>query len=215
MRISTTLSIYIGRNFIASFLVVLVVFLGLIFLFDTIELLRRASNQDNIGAGLILQMGLTKLPHMGQQAFPFAVLFGGMIAFWRLTRNSELVVARAAGVSAWQFLFPVLVVAFMLGIFKITALNPFASALLARYDRLNATYLKGSSNLLTVSPTGLWLRQATDKNHSVIRATNIKIIGNEIELEDITIFVYKGADNFSRRIDAKKGRLEDGFWHLK
>src|ERR1700754_338107 len=113
MRVSGILSIYIGRSFLLSFGVIFVFYMGVIYLFDTVELMRRAANEA-VGMGSILQMGLLKLPNMAQQAFPFAVLFGGMAAFWKLTRSSELVVARAAGVSAWQFLFPVLIVAFAL-----------------------------------------------------------------------------------------------------
>ena len=214
MRLSLILSLYIGRQFLASFGVVFAIFLGLIFLLDIVELLRRASSHEDVGAGLVLQMGLMKLPFMGQQAFPFAVLFGAMAAFWRLTRNSELVVARAAGVSAWQFLLPVLVTAFLLGTIKIAALNPLASALLSNFDRLNATYLKGQSNLLSVSANGLWLRQADDKNQSVIHAASIGIDGADIKLNEVTIFVYKGADKFRQRIDAKSAELEDMGWHL-
>ena len=105
---STILSFYIGRNFLTCFVSVFAVFLGLIFLFDIIELLRLASRHDDVGIGLIIQMSLLKLPFLGQQAFPFAVLFGSMIAFLRMTKTRELMVARASGVSAWQFLLPVL-----------------------------------------------------------------------------------------------------------
>lgn len=215
MRVSQTLTFYIGRNFLSSFFAVFVVFLGIIFLFDTVELLRRSSSHDNVGLGLVFQMGMLKLPFMGQQIFPFAVLFGGMMAFWRLTRSSELVVTRAAGVSAWQFLLPVLLVAFMLGVIKISAFNPLASAMLAKYDHLNSTLLKGRSNLLAVSQSGLWLRQASGKNQSVIHAPKISLINNQIKLSDVTIFVYQGADKFISRIMAEEGQLEDGFWHLK
>ncbi|MBT3916270.1 MAG: LPS export ABC transporter permease LptG [Rhodospirillaceae bacterium] len=215
MRLSPTLTFYIGRSFLGSFFAVFVVFLGIIFLFDTVELLRRASSHENVGLALVFQMGLMKLPFMAQQIFPFAVLFGGMASFWRLTRTSELVVTRAAGVSAWQFLLPVLMVALILGIIKISAFNPLASAMLAKYDRLNATHLKGQSTLLAVSNNGLWLRQASGKNQSVIHAPKLTILNNEISLSEVSIFVYEGADKFVSRIDAKKGDLEDGFWHLR
>ena len=115
---SKILSLYISRNFLACFISVFAVFLGLIFLFDSIELLRRASPNENVGIGLILQMSLLKIPFLGQQAFPFAVLFGSMIAFVRMTRSSELVVARASGVSAWQFLVPVLAICYLFGRFR-------------------------------------------------------------------------------------------------
>ena len=214
MRLSGILSVYIGRSFLQSFAVVFAVFLGVIYLFDTVELMRRATNEA-IGVGTILEMGLLKLPNMAQQAFPFAVLFGGMGSFWRLTRSSELVVARAAGVSAWQFLFPVLVVAFALGIVKITAFSPLSSAFLARFDRLETLYFKGQSSLLSVSPTGLWLRQASDLDQSVIHAKTVVINGPNIQLKGVTIFVNEGADRFLQRIDAKQAELEDGFWHLE
>jgi lipopolysaccharide export system permease protein len=213
MRLSPILSVYIGRSFLMSFVVVFSVFLGIIYLFDTIELIRRGAN-DPVGLGTLLQMGLLKLPHMGQQAFPFAVLFGGMWAFWRLTRSSELVVARAAGVSAWQFLFPVLVVAFALGVVKVVAFSPLSSALLSRFERLETRWFKGQSSLLSVSPTGLWLRQASDLDQSVVHSTKVSISDKGIELTEVTIFVNEGADKFLQRIDAKRATLEDGFWHL-
>jgi len=212
---STILSLYICRNFLASFITVFAVFLGLIFLFDVIELLRRAAGQDNVGITLIFQMTLLKLPYLGQKASPFAVLFGAMIAFLRMTRNSELIVARASGVSAWQFLVPVLGVALVLGILQIGALNPFGSALLSKFDRLNATYFKGQSNLVAVSANGLWLRQANKDGQSVIHSVKLNLEGNAIQLRDVTVFVYEGVERYRQRISAMAAELEDGFWHLR
>ncbi len=215
MRLSPILSIYIGRQFLISFAGVFVVLLSIIFLFDIVELLRRSATQEAVNAGLILKMGLFKLPFMGQKMFPFAVLFGAMVSFWRLTRSRELMVTRAAGVSAWQFLLPVLVMAFLLGLFKIMAFNPAASVLLTRYERLNSTYLKGQTNLLALSSSGLWLRQANEKSQSVIHAYRLSLDGADIGLEEVTIFVYSGIDSFEGRVTAKTGKLEDGFWHLR
>ena len=50
------------------------------------------------------EIAALRLPYIATQVLPFAILLGGMLCFWRLTRSSELVVARAAGVSAWEFL---------------------------------------------------------------------------------------------------------------
>ena len=73
-------------------------------LFDFIELLRRAATKPDVGFGLVLEIAALRLPYVAMEILPFAVLLGGILAFWRLTRSSELIVARAAGVSAWQFL---------------------------------------------------------------------------------------------------------------
>ena len=159
-------------------------------------------------------MSILKLPFLGQQAFPFAVLFGSMIAFLRMTRNLELVVARASGVSAWQFLLPVLGLAIILGALQITALNPLASVLLSKFDRLNAIHIKGQTNLLAVSPNGLWLRESNKQSQSVIHSTTLNLNGNSIKLKDVTIFNYQGSNKYQQRLSAIKAELEDGFWLL-
>src|SRR6201993_3817291 len=100
--------------------------LSISFLIDYIELLRRAATKSGVTLGVLLEMAALKLPHTAQEVMPFAVLFGTMLAFFRLTRNNELVVARAAGVSVWQFLTPAVVVAILVGITAVTVFNPIA-----------------------------------------------------------------------------------------
>ena len=160
MRLSAILSIYIGRHFLVSFLGIFCLFLMLILLFDSVELLRRAGQNPDVTFTMILEMSLLKLPFMGQKTFPFAILFGGMAAFWRLTRTNELVVTRATGISAWQFMLPVLFLAFVLGILQVMVINPLSSSMLARYELLEATRIEGHTSFLSISNSGLWLRQA-------------------------------------------------------
>lgn len=214
MRLSTTLSFYIGRNFLVSFAVLFLMFLLLIVLIDAIELLRRAASKPDVSFSLVMEMAFLKLPHMGQEAFPFAILFGGMMTFWRLTRSHELIITRAAGVSAWQFLFPALSIAFLLGVIHVTVLNPLSSTMLTRFERLESTHLKGRNSLLALSQTGLWLRQANTEGQSVVHAKTILQAGKEVELKDVIVFTYEGVDKFKGRIDADFARLEDGFWHM-
>ncbi len=214
MRISTTLSVYIGRHFLLSFTLLFSLFLLLIVLIDAVELLRRAAARPDVTFGMVSEMAFLKLPFMAQKAFPFAVLFGGMAAFWRLTRSHELVITRAAGVSAWQFLFPVIALAFVLGVVQIAVVNPLASTTLTRYERLEATLLKGQRSFLALSSNGLWLRQSNNQGQSVVHADNVLQHGKNVELRGVVVFNYEGADRFRDRIDAEYARLEDGFWHM-
>lgn len=209
------MSLYIGRHFIASFFSIFIGLMGLILLVDTIELLRRAASKPLVDFSMIIEMALMKLPHMGQQLFPFAILFGGMAAFWRLTRNHELVVSRAAGVSAWQFLLPVLLLAFILGVAKVTLFNPLASAMLSNYERIEALAFKGQVSSLAISNSGLWLRQSDGTDQSVVHAKSVLQQGSEVELRTVNVFIYKGSDQFVKRMDAEQAILEDGFWHMR
>ncbi len=215
MRISWTLSQYIGRHFLISFLACFGVFLLIVLLFDSIELLRRAASKPDIGFGQVIEMALYRMPHMGQETFPFAVLFGGMAAFWRLSRTHELTITRAAGVSAWQFLLPVLLLAVAIGALHITVINPLASTLLAKFERLEVTRFQGHENSLTVSPAGFWLRQANQVGQSVVHANSVLQQGADVELHGVVVFVYEGVDRFLERVEAKEARLEDGFWYMR
>lgn len=215
MRISSTLSIYIGRHFLVSFFACFGIFLLIVMLFDSIELMRKVASRPDVSFGDVIEMAAFRLPHMGQEMFPFAVLFGGMSAFWRLARTHELVITRAAGVSAWQFMLPVLILAASLGAFHIMVFNPLASTLLTRYERLEAKYLKGQENFLAVSQSGLWLRQSNSGGQSVVHASSVYQQGTEVELTKVVIFVYEGSNQFLERIDADTARLEDGFWYMR
>jgi len=214
VRISSTMSLYIGRQFLVSFFSIMAVFLFLIMLLDVVELLRRVAARPEVTFGEVIQLSLLKLPYLGQETFPFAVLFGGMAVFWRLTRSHELTVTRAAGVSAWQFLLPVLLIAFLLGLAKVMVLSPFASGLLSRYEQVEETLVKGRSNSLALSGTGLWLRQAGETGQSVIHAARVLQQDDEVELHGVIVFNYGKGDRFAGRVDAESARLEEGYWRM-
>lgn len=213
MRQSTTLSMYFGRHYIVAILTVFVVLAVLAFSFDTIELLRRATKTSEASLQLVLEMSLLKLPTLMSKLFPFAVLFGGMLALSRLTRSQELTVSRAAGVSVWQFLFPGLTIAFLLGAFFVTVYNPLSAAMLARYEAIEAKALRGRSSMLAVSSSGLWLREADASGQVVIHA--LRVAQQGVQLYDAILFYFEGNDRFIKRIDAAAAFLENDHWSLQ
>ncbi len=215
MRLSGTLSFYIGKRFLFSFLAFFIGLLAMILLLDSVELLRRAGSRADVTAGMVFEMALMKLPFMGMLLFPFATLFGGMLAFWRLTRSSELAITRASGISAWQFLLPALVIAISLGIAKVTIINPLAAVTLERFQQLEAVHLKGQKSFLALSGSGLWLRQGDAKGQSVIHARRILQTDAGMEISPAIFFLYEQDDVFIGRIDAESAVLKEGFWQLK
>src|SRR5262245_16424458 len=118
------------------------------FLLDYIELICRSGTRIQATLGILLEMAALKLPRTAQEVLPFAILFGTMLAFWRLTRNHELVVARAAGVSVWQFLTPALLVALLIGVVAVTVFNPAASLMEAAYEKLESRCLRQGKDQL-------------------------------------------------------------------
>lgn len=213
MRPLSTLSRYIGRQFLLSFGSMLLAVLAIILLLDVVELLRRAAGKPDATFSVVLRMGFFKLPGTAQEAFPFIILFSAMLTFWRLTRSQELVVARAVGVSAWQFLAPVVIVSFLLGAFQITVVNPVGSVLVAQFEKMEDHYLRGRANSLAVGRSGLWLRQTQGDDQVLVHAE--QVTPGTLELRRVTIFEFQGNDQFVGRIDAPTATLEDGYWLVR
>ena len=213
MRLSWTLSLYLGRRFLFGFGGTMLALMALVLLFDFLELLRRGSDRNEVSLAVVISLAFFNLPVLMQKIVPFAALFGGMFTFARLTRSHELVVARAAGVSVWQFLMPGLVIAILVGAFVVTAFNPLSAVTASKHEQLEAKYLHGRPSLLALSSSGLWLRQADPQGQQVLHAQSVSQQG--LELSDVIIFLYEGVDEFVGRIDAKSATLEDGAWSLK
>lgn len=213
VRLSATLSRYIGRHVLYGIIATLLS-LGLVALIiDTVEHMRRASDVEDAGFGVVLLMALLHQPFLLQKLVPFAVLFGTMFAFQRLTRSQELIAARAVGVSVWQFLLPALAVSAGLGAFIVMAFNPLASAMVSRYERLETAILSSRASLVAVSAGGFWVRQQEGDRELLIHAR--QMTREPPVLERVVVFFYEDGVRFAERIDAPSASLEPGRWVLQ
>ncbi len=221
MKACFTLGRYMARAYLVNLLFMLAILLGIIYLFDTVELLRRASKGAEASLGIILQMGVLKLPEVAQILFPFAILFSAMFTFWQFNRRSELVVLRASGFSVWQFIAPVLLVSLGAGVLMVTALNPLGSIFIGQYERLQQDVFGRENNQIAIFKEGLWLRQSTDgtliedldqlkKGYVILHAR--KITQPSWLLHDVSVFYYGADDLFLMRVDAENATLEEGRW---
>ena len=184
LNLNRTLSKYISRQFLMHFAIMILALLAVIYMFEVIELLRRASGKPDVGVARVLEMALLKLPQVGQEIIGFAVLFAGMSTFFRLTRSHELVVARAAGVSVWQFLIPIITVAALIGVIKFAVVNPVSAILIARYEVLDSQYIQNRASTIKLSDNGLWLRQGDEVN-TIFHARQIDPVS--FDLKDVMV----------------------------
>jgi len=211
--LKTTLSRYLTRLYLINFLGLMSILLGIVYLFEIIELLRRAVKADDVPLSLVFGMGLLKLPDMAVIIAPFAILFSALYSFWQLSKRSELVVLRCAGISVWQFLLPIIVSAMAIGIFMITVVNPISSALYIQYSALERVHLKKDrGNVIAVFKQGLWLRQDTEKGYAIFHSENVD---PDWQLRDVLVLSFDENDKFRNRIDAPTAMLKSGNWVLR
>ena len=214
-RLSPGVSIYLIRQFLAAFLLVFVLFVAITLIVDLIELLRRASGKESATFGVVLNMALYKLPQTVQKTMPFAILFGGMLGFWRLNRTSELIALRASGVSVWHFVLPVVFAAALLGMVKVSLINPMGTVLIAHYEQLENRHLRGRSPLMAATHSGVWLRQPVDEGQAVVHAKSSLVERNTLTLNNVMVLLYGPNDRFDGRIDAATAVLRDGKWQME
>ncbi|MBK1669488.1 LPS export ABC transporter permease LptG [Rhodovibrio sodomensis] len=212
-NLAPTLLIYLGRTFLTRFLVLFAGISAIVLLITTVDQLDQLASAKGASLLTAVQMALLKLPQLAQEVMAFAVLFAAMATFWRLTHTNELVVVRAAGVSVWQMIAPAVLIALLIGALTTTLLNPLSSVMLKRFEQLQARYTGDADATLSVSETGLWLRQANDGGRAVIHAQRVR--QSDMTLFDVVVFRFDQADRFQSRIDADRARLADGRWILK
>jgi lipopolysaccharide export system permease protein len=207
-----TLARYFGMRFFTTLMAVLVGVFALVILLDYVELMRRMSDVPNISALLVAKMSLFRVPQITERILPFCVLIGAMSCYLGLSRRLELVVSRAAGMSAWQFITPALVVAIGLGVIATTIYNPIAAVLQEKAKRIEAD-LSGNVEGLQATVNGFWVTQRSNNGQSIINAVGSREQG--VFLSKVTAFVFDHDNHFIERVEANTAELETGQWRLE
>ncbi|GGC69129.1 LPS export ABC transporter permease LptG [Chelatococcus reniformis] len=210
MLIGPTLGRYLSVRFLRMIFAVFGTVFALIYTLDFVELMRRAGDAPGASASMMATLALFRTPSVAEQVLPFAILFGAMAALLNLSRKLELVVARAAGVSAWEFLQPGVFVAAAIGVVSITAYNPLSAFLKQQASQMEARVFAKSQKFEPDKEQ--WLRQHSVDGQAIIRAD--QVVENSTTLNRVTFFMFDQGGSFRERIEAKSATLRDGFWEL-
>jgi lipopolysaccharide export system permease protein len=205
---------YFGRRFLMAVMVAFLTCVALIAVVDFFELTRRVGDRPGGSVAQIGYLVLLRLPAFTEQMLPFSVLVGAMSAFLALSRRLEFIVARASGLSAWQFIGSAVAIAALIGAFSTTVYNPLSAALKETADKIE------SELLVRVTADGgraravgnIWVRQRSDNAQAIINAQTSSNQGRT--LTGVRIFVFDTKGDFVERIEAKSADLETGAWKL-
>lgn len=214
-----TLSLYIGRRFVAAVIAMQAGLTAVGALFDFLDLLRQSADKPQATFWRMLALEVLRVPWLGMKILPFAVLLGGIFAFWRLTRSSELVVARATGTSAWQFLALPVAAAALIGALGTTAVSPISAVMFARAEALYSSYLGIGGGPLSLQGGQLWLRQtdpaAGKGGIAILHASGVHLHGKVLVTGHVTVLQISAQTTLRQRIEAAGGRLEPGYWQFE
>lgn len=217
MNPKTILGRYLAKQIIFNFISVLFMVLGVVLVFEMVELLRKATGRTDVSFWFVSQMALTKIPRTMDMIFPFVMMIAAMVTFHKVSKTNEFVIIRAAGVSIWGFLTPVLFTVFALGAINVTLMNPFSARMYELYETLDYRFDTRNPQAVLFSERGLWTREALDTDtFQVMQAKSARQeTDGSLFLRDITILEMNRKSQPERRIEAFAASLKDGYFDLK
>jgi lipopolysaccharide export system permease protein len=211
--IAGTLSRYFAMRFVSSVIGSFIGVVALAAMIDYVEMMRRGADWPQATAWLLAKISMYRVPQLTERLMPFSVLVSAMSCYLTLSRRHELVIARAAGVSAWQFVAPAVVAAFVLGAVATTLYNPISAILHEQSKRLEAEVQGTDTSALQQFLSGFWVRQKTDAGAAIINALSSREQGTE--LGGVSVYTFDNSGRFQQRIEAKSATLQSGYWRLE
>ncbi len=210
--IGWTLSRYFAIRYLVTVFWFLLAITALIFIADFTQLSDRFSGLPGYSLSLGLKISALRVLMIFQQTLPFIGLFASMAVLIQLNRKYELVVARSAGLSAWQFLAPLCAGAFLFGLVAILLINPLAARGFAVGEELQSgltSSTSGASSALSVP----WIRQNSPDGDVIIGAKSVLNNGTVLVSP---VFIMLDADGLIvKRIDGASATLGNQKWIIK
>ena len=127
--------------------------------------------------------------------------------------------ARASGVSAWQFLAAPLASAMLLGALATGGVSPLSSVMLARAEVLDSAYLRTGGGPMALQGGQLWLRQSdrglVPGGIAILHALSVTLKGQSLVALDVSVFRLDGNDRLLSRIESARATLGPGAWTLE
>ncbi|MBF0584110.1 MAG: LPS export ABC transporter permease LptG [Magnetococcales bacterium] len=202
------LFLYLLRLFLLEWLQIVGLFIGLFFLIDGLESIRRFSLKANFNWGEMATMILCRLPDFITLLLPSITLLAVLLILARLTRFNEITVMRASGVSIHRILIP-----FMLGGLLIAAGQLILQDQMVPWTKRAAYHLE--EHLLGQSPSptqvemdNVWLKNDRQLIH--LR----QVLPNEQVLLEVAIFIWDAEQHLTGHIRARSANLRQGQWVL-
>ncbi|WP_455477453.1 LPS export ABC transporter permease LptG [Bartonella sp. B41] len=190
-------------------------FLGILvltFLIDFTENSGRFAHLPHYTVKGVFLFSLLRVPFIMQQIIPFIALFSAMVMLISLNRKFELLVTRSIGVSAWQFLIPACLGAFLFGLFSVLLINPLAAWGSSKAEKIIAQW-NGNNETTSLNDTRIpWLTQYTNSGKTTIGAKCITDQGKSLIN---AIFVqYNENATIKNWINTQKATLMNDAWLL-
>jgi lipopolysaccharide export system permease protein len=197
---------YIGIEFLKALLFSITVFVAI---FCIVDLFDRLGRFLDVPPRFVARYYLNRLPGIGIQVMPVAVLLACLVSLGNLARHNELLALKMARVSTLRIVAPLLLLSLLASVL-VLALNE--SIIPQMNERALNIYRAKVLKIPAFQRTrehDIWYR-AKDN-----RFLHISLMETASEtVRGFTLFELSPEFQLIRRVDAREARWRDGEWHL-
>lgn len=198
----------IFKHICISFIKSLILFhLGvafIIFLADFTENIRASSN---IEVSKLIIVSLIKIPDFIIQVSPFILLLASFATIRTMVLRKEVDILKSFGISIWQFILPLIFVAFIWSFILITIVSPFAVDMLVLKEKMSNN--SAATQQTTIATDNyIWIVDKHGNNSNIIATKKLESHENKTELSPV-IFLEINKNKFQGAIFANKALMEE------
>ncbi|MBN2283264.1 MAG: LPS export ABC transporter permease LptG [Deltaproteobacteria bacterium] len=196
---------YISREFIKTFLLIMVSLVALYLIVDFFERLRMFLSRDATVLQVVSYFFFT-IPMIVTQMLPVSFLLAALITFAILSKNSEITAIRANGISLFRLSLPVIVLSIAACFLSFVLSEFITPAANERAKYIKLVEVQKKKKLGSFTQNEIWYR-GDDGIYNFAVYDPEKAM-----LKGVRIYYLDQNMHLARRIDARKARWEAGRW---
>jgi lipopolysaccharide export system permease protein len=154
-----------------------------------------------------LQYVLLRVPFITTQLLPVVLLLSILIVFGLMSKNNELIILNASGVSMYALIKPVMVVSAICGALLFFLAESVVPITMVESNQIKNQEIRKKTNA-TWKERNIWIKGNRQITHTAYYDTHSQAIYG------FTRFFFDAQFRLVRRIDAHKGTFEQGQWLL-
>ena len=198
---------FILNTYLKSFLFVFLIMLSLVVILNILSELEFFRNTD-VNFLFPIYLSLLNSPALIFEMFPFIFLISTQLFFISLFTDNQIQIFKYSGLKNSKILLIISMFSFFLGLIIITLFYSFSSNLKNFYLEFKNDYTADDKYLAVVTKNGLWIKDNTNGNTSIINASEI----NDNFLIDTFISQFDKNYEVIKNIQSKKIDISKNEW---
>lgn len=205
---------YIAKRFTINFFQITLAFSLLIFFINLMEALDKVKYSD-ASFYVAIYLAFLNIPDFLNDIAPSLVIISAIATFVNLSIKSEITIMRISGFSLWHILQPVMLSAFLIGVFWVVIFGSLSSLMTKQFNHIEGKYIKKEIREAVEPKNGIWIRQENlEKKGEEIIIQAKKVYSQNLELENVTLWFFNDRQEFYKKINANNITLHKGYWEV-